>query len=108
MEKENVKWEYKIVISSRLYSSEDNLNPVKGDKRKTFIKESLNDYGDEGWEVCGYECGTYLLKRIKQGKEVKNITDFHKTYCDSCGSQRCDRSEEWMDACPHYIEWKGM
>lgn len=40
--------------------------------------------------------------------ELKNITDFYKTYCDRCGSQRCDRSEEWMDACPHYKEWKGM
>ena len=28
--------------------------------------------------------------------------------CDRCGSQRCDRSEEWMDACPYYKEWKGM
>ena len=37
--------------------------------------------------------------------ELKNITDFHKTYCDRCGSQRCDRSEEWMNACPHYKEW---
>lgn len=66
MEKENVKWEYKIVISSRLYSLEDDINPGNGGyERKTFITESLNDYGDEGWEVCGYECGTYLLKRIK-------------------------------------------
>ena len=40
--------------------------------------------------------------------ELKNITDFYKTYCDRCGSQRCDRSEEWMDACPHYKEWKEM
>lgn len=45
-------------------------------------------------------------KEVK--KEVKNITDFYKTYCDRCGSQRCDRSEEWMDACPYYKEWKGM
>ena len=37
--------------------------------------------------------------------ELKDIADFHKTYCDRCGSQRCDRSEEWMNACPHYKEW---
>ena len=69
MEKENVnvKWEYKIVLSSRLYSSEDDINPGNGGyERKTFITQSLNGYGDKGWEVCGYECGTYLLKRIKQ------------------------------------------
>ena len=50
--------------------------------------------------------GKEAKKEVK--KEVKNITDFYKTYCDRCGSQRCDRSEEWMDACPHYKEWKGM
>ena len=47
--------------------------------------------------------GKEVKKEIK--KEVKNITDFYKTYCDRCGSQRCDRSEEWMNGCPHYKEW---
>lgn len=50
--------------------------------------------------------GKEIKKEVK--KEVKNITDFYKMYCDRCGSQRCDRSEEWMDACPYYKEWKGM
>lgn len=66
MEKENVKWEYKITLISNLHSKEDYIMPNNADKRKTYIKETLNEMGDEGWEVCGYECGTYLLKRIKQ------------------------------------------
>lgn len=66
MEKENVKWEYKITLISNLHSKEDYIMPNNANKRKTYIKEILNEMGDEGWEVCGYECGTYLLKRIKQ------------------------------------------
>mgnify|MGYP003292599329 CR=1 FL=1 len=93
------KFEYKVVTLSVLYGIPDITN---------YDIERLNDLGDEGWEVCAVDGPKYLLKRVKQGKEVKNITDFHKTYCDRCGTQRCDRSEEWMNGCPHYKEWKGM
>ena len=68
-----------------------------------------------GWSICDSDnniCVSYDDLEILYNKfyreGLKNITDFYKTYCDRCGSQRCDRSEEWMDGCPHYKEWKGM
>ena len=28
--------------------------------------------------------------------------DFIEKYCKSCGTQRCDRTKEFLDGCPHY------
>lgn len=66
MENKNVKWEYKIIEMDALYSSKDIINIHIACSRKTYIEKLLNEIGDEGWEVCGYEYGNYLLKRVKQ------------------------------------------
>ena len=50
------KWEYKIVILGTLkFASSEN--------EKKYITEILNEYGADGWEVCGFELDRYLLKR---------------------------------------------
>ena len=50
------KWEYKIVILGTLkFASSEN--------EKKYITEILNEYGADGWEVCGVELDRYLLKR---------------------------------------------
>lgn len=37
----------------------------------------------------------------------KQIRDkVRKEHCPTCGTQRCDRSDEWMDGCGHYKELK--
>ena len=31
--------------------------------------------------------------------------DFIEKYCKSCGTQRCDRTKEFLDGCPYYNEY---
>ena len=47
------KWEYKVIIS-------ESLKFVSNDR---YITGILNEYGADGWEVCGVELDRYLLKR---------------------------------------------
>lgn len=89
------------------------------DKQGLHIAAIFQDNNKDeiiGWGIC--DSDNNIVKRYDDlrdlyndyggNSEVKNITDFYKTYCDRCGSQRCDRSEEWMNGCPHYKEWKGI
>jgi hypothetical protein len=34
--------------------------------------------------------------------------DFIKKYCISCGTQRCDRTKEYLDGCPYYNEYMSI
>ena len=34
--------------------------------------------------------------------------DFIEKYCKSCGTQRCDRTKEFLDGCPHYNEYMSI
>ena len=34
--------------------------------------------------------------------------DFNEKYCKSCGTQRCDRTKEFLDGCPYYNEYMSI
>lgn len=55
------KFEYKVIAKTPLRNVIAEGDSVFGSSTVDY----LNELGDEGWEVCGYECGTYLLKRVK-------------------------------------------
>ena len=93
----------------------EQLNLNKQGLHIAAIFQDNNNNEIIGWGICDSDnniCVSYddleILYNVFYRGELKNITDFYKIYCDRCGSQRCDRSEEWKNACPHYKEWKGM
>ena len=45
-------------------------------------------------------------KKIEGIVEEELPEDFIKKYCKLCGSQRCDRSKEYLDGCPYYSVYK--
>ena len=48
---------------------------------------------------------TDLLLPYDKLVEEECPQDFIETYCKSCGTQRCDRTEEFLNGCPYYISY---
>lgn len=59
---------------------------------------------DMGYETIGTDI--YLGGYCEQYMTLK---EFIKTYCDICGTQRCDPKDPiWREGCPHYQENKPL
>ncbi len=52
------KWEYKVVHISELVGGANDLDGIV-----TGLENSLNDLGDDGWELCLEVNGGVVLKR---------------------------------------------
>ena len=55
------KWEYKVVHITELVGGANDLNDLDG--IITGFENSLNDLGDDGWELCLEVNGGVVLKR---------------------------------------------
>ena len=50
--------------------------------------------------------GYWTDEMIEGLVEEKCPQDFIEKYCKSCGTQRCDRTKEYLDGCPHYNAYR--
>ena len=72
---------------------------------KKFCSETFTISDDDGdcylmlEDNYGY---AWTDEMIECKLEEECPQDFIEKYCKSCGTQRCDRTKEWLDGCPYY------
>ena len=67
------------------------ISDVRGD-----LYYMIEDYGANAWTD----------EMIEELVDEECPQDFIEKYCKSCGTQRCDRTKEWLDGCPHYNAYR--
>ena len=85
---------------------QNNSNIPKGECliSELHINVGLRTTNMERFETIGTDI--YLGGYCEQYMTLK---EFIKTYCDMCGTQRCDPKDPvWREGCPHYQENKPL
>ena len=84
-----------------------------------YFVEGMKKFCSEIFEISDIVVDGYLMlediddyiwtdEMIECKLEEECPQDFIEKYCISCGTQRCDRTKEYLDGCPYYNEYMSI